>query len=120
MKEIIGDEDNLLRRVIFTDPNYIRPDQTLTSFAFTPRKLNGVQENLSVDVERLTSYATSIVDRFNYRLYAVTALQVRQVGLDCEHDPLPDNYAHALIVGNISRSRARQLAASARKIRYPD
>jgi hypothetical protein len=97
MKEEVGDGDNLLRRVIFTNPSYIRPDQSVTSFAFFPRKFNGVAESLSVDIERLTTYETSIVDRFNYRLYAVSALRVRQIGLDCEHNPLPDNYAHALI-----------------------
>lgn len=120
MKEVVGDDDNLLRRVIFTNPNYIRPDQSVTSFAFTPRKINGLPENLSVDIERLTTYEASIIDRFNYRLYAIAALQVRQIGLNCEHDPLPDNYAHALIIGDVSKSIARQLAVSARRIHYPD
>jgi hypothetical protein len=60
MKEIIGDEDNLLRRVVFTNPHYVKPDQTVSSFAFTPRKINGVPEGLSVDIERLTTYEASI------------------------------------------------------------
>lgn len=120
MKEVVGDDDNLLRRVIFTNPSYVRPDQTLTSFAFMPRKINGFPEGLSVDIERLTTYEKRIVDRFNYRLYTVTALRVRQIGLDCEHNPLPENYAHALITGDISRPKARDLAASARRIHYPD
>ncbi len=120
MPENIVDDDNLLRRVIFTNPSYVKPDQTLTSFAFTPRKINGIPENLSVDVERLTTYQSSIRDRFNYRLYALTAGQVRNIGLDCEHDPQPENYAHALITGKISTSRARHLAAFAIRVRYPD
>lgn len=114
------DNDNLLRRVIFTNPSYVRPDQTLTSFAFTPRKIAGVSEDLSVDVERLTTYETSIVDRFNYRLYAVNVRSVKQLGLSCEHDPLPKNFAHALIKGEISKSKARELAAMAIRIKYPD
>ena len=32
------------------------------------------------------------------------------------HDPLPDNYAHSLITGNITRSIAKRLAAAASKI----
>src|SRR4051812_9877468 len=97
MPEDILDTDKLLRRVIFTNPSYVRPDLTLTSFAFTPRKQNGIQERgLSVDIERLTTYEISIKDRFNYRLYSINAGYVRQLGLDCEHDPIEGNEAHAL------------------------
>jgi hypothetical protein len=54
MPDAVLDTDDLLRRVIFTDPNYIRPDFTITSFAFTPRKINGVLESgLSVDISLL-------------------------------------------------------------------
>jgi len=120
MKEIVRDDDNLLRRVIFTSPNYVKPDQSVTSFAFQPRRINNVPEMLSVDIERLTNYEASIADRFNYRLYAIPARTVREIGLDCEHDPLLENYAHALITGEISKARSRQLASSARRIHYPD
>ncbi len=118
--EVVHDDDNLLRRVIFTNPSYVRQDQTVTSFAFTPRKIGGIQENLSVDIERLTTYKVSIKDRFNYRLYTLQASEVRQVGLDCEHNPLEGNYAHALITGDVTKAKARQLAALARRVRYPD
>jgi hypothetical protein len=56
MAEVVVDEDNLLRRVIFTNPSYVRADQTVTSFAFKPRKVDGIPEYLSVDIERLTSH----------------------------------------------------------------
>jgi hypothetical protein len=120
MKEVVRDDDNLLRRVIFTNPSYVKPDQSVTSFAFQPRKINGLPEMLSVDIERLTTYEASIVDRFNYRLYALSAKNVREFGLDCQHDPLPGNYAHALIGGEISKARSRQLASAAKRIHYPD
>lgn len=120
MKEVIADSDNLLRRVVFTNPNYIKPDQSLTSFAFTPRKINGIPENLSVDIERLTTYEKSIVDRFNYRLYAISAFNIRQIGLGCEHDPQPNHLAHALITGEVTKAKAKYLASFARRIRYPD
>ena len=120
MPEVINDVDKLLRRVIFTNPDYIRPDQTVTSFAFSPRKINGVPEGLSVDIERLTTYEASIRDRFNYRLYAILASEVRSIGLGCEHKPVEGNNAHALITGDISKSRARQLASTAKRVHYPD
>jgi len=120
MKEVVSDDDNLLRRVIFTNPNYVKPDQSITSFAFQPRKIDGVSEEISVDIERLTTYETSIVDRFNYRLYAISVRTVREIGLDCEHNPLPSNYSHALITGEISKARSRQMASAAKRIHYPD
>ncbi len=36
--ETILDSDNLLRRVPFIDPNYVRDDGTLTSLAFQLKK----------------------------------------------------------------------------------
>lgn len=120
MPEPIYDKDNLLRRVIFTNPNFVRPDQTVTSFAFTPRKIDGTAESLSVDLERLTTYESSIKDRFSYRLYSLTALQIRNIGLNCEHHPIDGNDAHSLIVGDVSRSKAKQLAGAAKRIHYPD
>jgi hypothetical protein len=106
--EPINDTDELLRRVIFADPRYIREDQTVSSFAFTPRKAD--KNGLSVDVARLTTYEKSILDKSKFRLYAIRADQVRQIGLNCKHDPLEDNYAHALIVGKITHSLAKRLA----------
>ena len=95
--EIEG-KDRLLRRVYYRDPNYIKEDMTVTSFAF---KLRKGEEGLSVDIERLTSYEKSIVDVEKYRLFAVSAKDVRSIGVDCLHKPiLPDNYAHAEIVGS--------------------
>jgi hypothetical protein len=45
---------------------------------------------------------------------------VREIGLDCEHNPLPSNYSHALITGEISKARSRQMASAAKRIHYPD
>jgi hypothetical protein len=118
MPEVVLDSDDLLRRVIFTDPNYITPDFTATSFAFTPRKIAGVQEGLSVDVARLTTPERSIVDRFKFRLYSVKAGYVRQIGLDCLHDPIEGNNAHALIVGQFKNSTAKKLSQGATRVPY--
>ena len=55
--EVILDNDNLLRRVPFVDPKYVKDDGTLTSFAFQLKKGTS---GLSVNVERLTTYVDSI------------------------------------------------------------
>lgn len=115
------DTDDLLRRVIFTNPSFVRKDLTVTSFAFSPRKVNGaVEKGISVDISRLTSYEKSIVDRFNCRLYSVKASYVRQIGLDCEHDPIEGNDAHALIIGDLRTSNCRKLAQGAARVPFPD
>lgn len=122
MPEQILDSDDLLRRVIFDsiDPLYIRPDQTVTSVAFLPRKIAGVLEaGLSVDVSRLTTYATCIRDVSKYRLYSLKAGYVRHINLDCVHDPLVDNEAHALIVGDFKKAKAKQLSLGATRVPYP-
>ena len=113
---VIDDGDNLLRRVRFTDPNYIREDMTVTSFAFSLRK-NEV--GLSVDLEKLTTHEKSIVDLNSYRLYSIKAGEVREHGLDCIHDPVQDNNAHSLIIGQMTNSKKSQLAKKAKLINFP-
>lgn len=116
-KEIILTSDRLLRRVQFLDPNFIKPDGTPASSSFSLKK---DELGLSVDIERLTTYADSIQDRSRFRLFALDAHFVISLGLENHHDPKLDNYAHALITGNISRGVSRQLASAARRIPYPD
>lgn len=113
----VKDEDRLLRRAPL-DPSYIRDDMTVTSFAF---KLRKSEEGLSVDIERLTTYADSIVSARKYRLFAVSVYDVRDISLDCVHKPIDGNYAHAEIVGaDLRKNRvSSQLARRAVYIDYP-
>ena len=114
----VKDEDRLLRRVLFTDPNYVREDMTVTSFAF---KLRKEEEGLSVDIERLTTYEKSIVSVEKYRLFAVSCKDLRNLDLDCIHKPFPDNYAHAEISGSaLNKNKvSSQLSKFAVYINYP-
>lgn len=114
--EILND-DRLLRRAFYTDPNYVREDMTVTSLAF---KLRRGEEGLSVDVERLTTYEESIADFHRFRLFAVKAGEVRAMGLDCKHKPVEGNYAHAEIIGISGNKFSSQLAKSAVFIPYPN
>ena len=111
----IDNEDFLLRRIPIS-PSYIKPDGTITSFAFSLRK---GEDGISTDLERLANYETSIQDKTKYRLAKINAGTIRNDindGLDCIHNPLPDNYAHSLITsktGKISDSKSRTMARSA-------
>lgn len=111
--EEITDEDQLLRRVVFPHPNYIKPDGTVTSFAFSLRQ---GEDGISVDVERLTTLAFAIQDASRYRLYGVKAEVPRALGLFCIHDPVEGNPAHALIKGDITKSVSRKLARAAERV----
>jgi len=112
----IEDNDRLLRRVLFLHPDFIKPDGTPSSSSFS---LKTGEKGLSVDIERLTNYDRSILDKSRFRLYFLKASFTTQLGLTNQHDPLPDNYAHALITGNFSRSICRLLASFAKRINFP-
>ncbi len=109
--------DLLLRRVLFLHPNFIKPDGTPSSSSFRPKK---GEDGLSVDVDRLTTYKKSIQSKARFRLYSLQSEFTSSLGLENHHDPLPDNPAHALIKGNISRGIAKKLAKTAKRINYPD
>jgi hypothetical protein len=110
---IINDADHLLRRVQFTNPDFIKPDGKPASSSFALKK---DEDGLSVDLERLTTHEKSIGSRDKYRLFSVDASFTISLGLANEHNPKSDNYAHSLIKGNISRPVARKLAGSAIRV----
>ena len=110
---LIHESDRLLRRIQFLDPNFIKPDGTPSSASFSLRK---GENGLSVDLERLTTYEKSITDRFKFRLFSIEASETKSLGLDNQHDPQLENYAHTLIIGNFSRSISRKLASMAKRI----
>jgi len=108
----------LWRRVPFTDPKYVKPDGSISSLAFMPRKTD---DGLSVDRKKLAQASTSILDEKRYRLYEIDVAFVHSLGeLQCVSDPLPDNPAHALIKGKMSKGKARQLSRHAKRFPYPD
>lgn len=112
----VDDTDKLLRRVPFTNPSYIKPDGSITSLAF---KLKKHENGLSVDIERRTTYDRSVLDRTRFRLYRLEAAFPRSLGLECLHDPLPDNEAHALITGEFTDAVSRRLARCAELVPDP-
>ncbi len=114
--ETINNDDRLLRRVPYLDPNFIKDDGRPASSAFN---VKSGEDGLSVDLERLTTYANSIRDRNKYRLYGLRAGFTISLGLQNVHEPQEDNHAHSLIKGRITKGIARKLAAEALRIDYP-
>jgi hypothetical protein len=113
----IQDDDILLRRYIYVNPNYIREDGTLTSFVFQPQKGS---DGLSVNIRRLTDYEKTILDKTRFRLCSIMAKIPRESNLECIHNPLEGNDSHALIIGKFTRSISKKLADSAQLIKYPN
>lgn len=107
-KQAISDNDILLRRVPIT-PTHIKQDGTITSAAFNLSSND--KDGLSVDVKRLTTYEASVIDENKFRLYSIAANIPRDLGLECIHNPVNGNCAHALIVrGELSKSQFKKMA----------
>jgi len=113
--ETIRPDDGLLRRILALDPNYIKPDNSISSLAFKPRRVD--KDGLSVDLERLTTHSTAVLDRHKFRLARLRAEVPLSLGLQCIHAPLPRNPAHSLIQGNFTHSARKELAARSQLLR---
>ena len=112
---LIGDEDFLLRRIP-NFPSHIKPDGTIARTSFTLKK---GEDGISTDLEKLTTQSFTLLDRSRYRLARINAGLIRNQindGLECKHNPLPENFAHTLITdlsGEITKSKSRAMASSA-------
>jgi hypothetical protein len=108
----IGNEDFLLRRIPIS-PSYIKSDGSISSFAFTLKK---GEDGISTDLERLANKDASVLDKSKFRLARISVGYIRNNindGLDCIHNPQPENYAHSLITSNtgkITESKSRAMA----------
>jgi len=104
MRKLVDQVEWLFRRGFSTpERKYMNPDGTATSRVFALReKDNG---ELSVDVKSMTTASASVQDPTKYMLFEISHVDVLQLNLKAEHDPLPNsqsmavNPAHAVIVG---------------------
>jgi hypothetical protein len=104
----ISDDDYVFRRVPI-NPSYIKPDGSITSYAFCKKR---DEDGLSVDLERLTTPEITIMDKTRFKLRCINVGDVRNKindGLNVVHDPVDGNLAHSLITGNITGSKQKQL-----------
>ena len=113
--EVIEDADDLYRRIV---PYYIKKDGSISSAAFMKDRGKTPDNEISVEIARLTTpveCATRYGDR-GFRVIALTARSARSLDFEVRHDPLPDCYPHALIVGENTRERCLALATASRVI----
>ncbi len=114
---LISNEDNFLRRVPTWLPNLIKDDGSISSAVFKTKRGD---DGLSGDAESLiVSYQQAVLNQpEKFRLLKVNVGTVRNQindGLDVIHNPIidhpeiQDNYAHCLIIGNITDGKAKQL-----------
>jgi len=102
--ETIDDGDALHRRLSLES---VTAGQ-VNSAAFVT---NGRPDNqISVDLARLTTPEQTLRDRRHFGIGAILAGTVRQLGFEALHAPLEANSAHALIRGENSKAKCRQLA----------
>ncbi len=109
----VEDEDALFRRL---HEHFVKADGTVTSAAF---KTNSKPDNqISTDLAGLTTPQESVdrAGRAGFLLGELFAGGPRELGFQVNHDPLSDNPAHTLIVGENTKLRCRELAKLVRII----
>ena len=112
--EVIADDDELYRRLA---PMMVKRDGTVSSVAYVK---NGQPDNeMSVDLARLTTTAQTLASRPSFGIGVITARVPRGIGFEVIHDPLPGNAAHTLIRGQSSKEKCRLLASETRVIVHP-
>ena len=97
--------DKLVRRVPIYLSDFFKNGKP-TSAAF---KTKPSEDGLSVYILRLTTINKIILEKDKFVVAIFEASIPMDAGYVCEHDPKPDNYAHALIIGN-TRRIARKLS----------
>lgn len=111
----ILDDDYLLRRIPRNNPDYIKEDGTICSYAFKPPGKN-INE-ISVNIKRLTTYNDTVINKDDFCLAQIQASVVRNNNLTCVHKPEEDNYSHASITGEFKNSVCKNLARSSEIIK---
>lgn len=100
----ITDADFLYRRFsILDEPNYavfwkLDNGRKIPSSAAFKTKPN--EDGLSVNIAALTTPEATVGDAKEFGVAEISASTPIGLGYECEHDPKPDNDAHALIVGD--------------------
>jgi hypothetical protein len=114
--ERVDRTDDLYRRLVGF---HINPDGTVNSAAF---KLDGKPDgSISVDLARLTTpeRCLAVGGKPELGVGALRAEVPLDLGFAVRHDPQPENEAHALIEGEDTKAKCRQLAEKARVIIAP-
>lgn len=101
-------EDLLHRRCPANNPNFIKPDGTLTSGVFKKTR-SDVDDSVSINIECLIQNVSATYNPATHRIATLQATHVFEEGCKVQHLPVVDNYAHGGIIG-MTDGIARKLA----------
>lgn len=104
---VIDDNDDLYRRI--SPAQYYEKEGRPASAAFRDFEL-------SVDWSKYTTPERTLRGYPSHHLASFKAIVPRQLNQEVKHDPVPDNYAHSLVIGKKTLSIARKLARSCKFI----
>jgi hypothetical protein len=119
--EELFDDDVLLRR-LSPESHFKRDRTTVTRGAF--RAAGGYDRQISVQVQRLLQPPNEpalVLDdaRRHWGIGKLLVRDVKALGFDVRHDPLPADYAHALIIGETDQELADRLVDLLDVIKLP-
>ena len=118
---LISDTDFLYRRFsILEEPNYsvfwkLDNGRKIPSSAAFKTKPN--EDGLSVNIAALTTPEATVGNIKEFGIAEISASTPMVLGYKCEHNPKPDNIAHALIVGD-TKPIAKKLSKTITQVFY--
>jgi hypothetical protein len=113
---LITQDDFLYRRFPIDNPIFwkFQNDRKVpTSAAF---KTKPGENGLSVDIAALTTPEKSVMNSARFNLAEISAATPLNLNLECVHNPVPENDAHALILGENTKSIAKKLSVAVTNI----
>ncbi len=112
----IEPDDFLYRRFPIDNPMFwkLENDRKVpTSAAF---KTKSGENGLSVDIAALTTPEKSVMYPLRFNIAEIAASVPINLGFHCIHNPMPDNNAHALILGENTKPITKKLSLAVSKI----
>ncbi len=107
----ISGADTLIRRIPRKPDHWkiLNGVKSATSMNFKTKR---GEDGLSVDILALTTLDKAVRTPTTHFAALLSAEIPMRLGFECRHDPIHDNKAHALIIGDITDSSAKKLAAA--------
>lgn len=115
----ISVSDTLIRR-ISRNPDHWKILNGVKSATSVNFKTKRGEDGLSVDILALTTLEKSVRTPTTHFVALLSAEIPICLGFECRHDPIENNEAHALIIGNITDSSAKKLAAASIAHEFPN
>ncbi|MBI1926000.1 hypothetical protein HYR99_17330 [Candidatus Poribacteria bacterium] len=110
----IPDTEGLWRHINTTIKGLIVKDPKTGQYRPSSAVFRDKSGEPSVDLASLTTVGKSLALKPDFIITEIQAKIPREMGYAIVRDPQPDNPAHALICGRITKAHAREMAESAK------